>query len=111
MARTLLKVGLCVAILAGAGNLFAQVVHDHRTPIDGQTPSPWKPTTPGASGPAVVVLQNYWKPDEYVNIQQGPAVAGAIRSGWLSARWTIEPVPGSVRFPTGCGTSGSRTSI
>ena len=96
MARTLLKVGLCVAILAGAGNLFAQVVHDHRTPIDGQTPSPWKPTTPGASGPAVVVLQNYWKPDEYVNIQQGPAVAGAIRSGWLSARWTIEPVPGSV---------------
>ena len=44
----------------------------------------------------IVHLQNHWKPDQYVNIESGTVVAGAIQPGWLSAQWTLEPVPGTV---------------
>src|SRR5437667_3492534 len=46
-----------------------------------------------------VALKNYWKPDQYVNIESGPLVAGPIQPGWLSAQWTMEPVaPGSALY-------------
>src|SRR5439155_889038 len=47
-----------------------------------------------------VALKNYWKPDQYVNIESGPLVAGPIQPGWLSAQWTMEPVArGIINIP------------
>jgi hypothetical protein len=37
-----------------------------------------------------VRIRNYWKPDEYVNIESGAPGSGPIQPGWYSARWTLE---------------------
>lgn len=37
-----------------------------------------------------VRIRNYWKPDEYINVESGVPDAGPIFSGWLSAQWTLE---------------------
>jgi hypothetical protein len=46
--------------------------------------------------PQIIYLKNYWKPDQYVNIESGALAAGPIQPGWLSAMWTLEPVAGTV---------------
>jgi hypothetical protein len=38
-------------------------------------------------------LRNYWKPDEYINIQSLVPQAGPIDPGWWSAQWTFEVQP------------------
>jgi hypothetical protein len=41
-----------------------------------------------------VRIRNYWKPDEYLNIESGVPTSGPIQPGWYSARWTLEqPAP------------------
>ncbi|MEZ5440129.1 MAG: RICIN domain-containing protein [Lysobacterales bacterium] len=35
-----------------------------------------------------------WKPDEALHTERGPITAGAIRPGWHSAQWYVEPVQG-----------------
>jgi hypothetical protein len=33
-----------------------------------------------------VRIRNYWKPDEYINIQSGVPTSGSIEPGWYSAK-------------------------
>jgi hypothetical protein len=40
-------------------------------------------------------IHNRWKPELFVNIEQGPPVAGAIDPAWHSAMWVLEPVEGT----------------
>lgn len=81
------------------------VVMDHRGGAGAGgvtiTPIPRSPvaTTTSMATDGMMVLQNHWKPDKYVNIQNAPVTAGGIQPGWASARWTLEPVPGTT--PTG----------
>lgn len=40
-------------------------------------------------------IENRWKRDQFLNIEQGAIVASPIERGWWSAQWTIEPVAGA----------------
>ncbi|PZR38642.1 MAG: hypothetical protein DI538_09065 [Azospira oryzae] len=40
-------------------------------------------------------LQNRWKPNEYIHVEQTTPASGSIQPGWLSARWTFEPITGT----------------
>lgn len=45
-----------------------------------------------AADPVRIVSR--WKPDEALHTERGPITAGAIRPGWHSAQWFVEPVQG-----------------
>jgi hypothetical protein len=40
-------------------------------------------------------IHNRWKPNEYLNIQSGTLQSTSIQPGWLSARWSLEQIPGT----------------
>lgn len=39
-------------------------------------------------------LQNRWKPNEFIHVEEPNPSAGAIQSGWWSAQWILEPIDG-----------------
>ncbi|MFN2311619.1 MAG: hypothetical protein ABR590_06140 [Spirochaetia bacterium] len=39
-------------------------------------------------------IQNRWKPDDYIHVEQPVPDAGTIQPGWVSAQWVFEQVPG-----------------
>lgn len=39
-------------------------------------------------------LQNRWKADEFIHIQQPYPASGTIQPGWWSAQWILEPIDG-----------------
>jgi hypothetical protein len=38
------------------------------------------------------LIKNYWKPREFLNIENGPLVVGPAIRGWWSAQWTLVEV-------------------
>jgi hypothetical protein len=73
--------------IVGPGWLSAQWTLEEQAPIFGDPPNS-----------QVFWIHNVWQPDasgEYLNIENGPLASTSIAPGWLSARWTLEPVPGS----------------
>jgi hypothetical protein len=41
-------------------------------------------------------IQNRWKPDQFLHVENGKIEAGPVRPDWLSAQWSIEGVrPGT----------------
>jgi len=49
-------------------------------------------TSGGAAANTPFALQNRWKPNEFIHIQNGPPQSGAIRANWWSAQWIAVPV-------------------
>ncbi|MEQ6118611.1 hypothetical protein [Reichenbachiella sp. MALMAid0571] len=48
-----------------------------------------------AKAQQVYQLQNRWKSNEYIHVEQITPSSGAIQPGWLSAQWIFEPVSGT----------------
>ena len=90
--RNFWKPDQCINIESGAvasgpiqpGWLSAQWVLVSRPPTNGDP-----------AGQNVFWIQNRWKPDQYLNIESGAIQSTPIQPGWLSARWTFEPVSGT----------------
>lgn len=47
-----------------------------------------------AQAQQVYQIQNRWKTNEYLHVEQPTPASGAIQPGWLSAQWIFEPVSG-----------------
>ncbi len=43
-------------------------------------------------------IHNRWKPNEYLNVESGSLQSTPIQPGWLSARWTLEQIPGTTLY-------------
>jgi hypothetical protein len=41
-------------------------------------------------------IRNRWKSNQYLNIESGSLQSSAIGAGWLSARWTLERINGTI---------------
>lgn len=48
----------------------------------------------GNANAAGVQLRNYWKNNQYLNVETGGIRASTIEQGWWSAQWFLESVPG-----------------
>jgi hypothetical protein len=46
-------------------------------------------------------LRNYWKGDQYINIESGAAKSSQISPGWLSAQWEFDLQPTTNGDPVG----------
>lgn len=41
-------------------------------------------------------IQNYWKKNQYLNVETGRIASTRIQQGWHSAQWILEPVAGNL---------------
>lgn len=48
-----------------------------------------------AQAQQVYQIQNRWKTNEYINVENPTPTSGGIQPGWLSAQWIFEPVSGT----------------
>ena len=48
----------------------------------------------GNANAAGVQLRNYWKNNQYLNVETGGIRASPIEQGWWSAQWFLESIPG-----------------
>jgi hypothetical protein len=94
--------GMCLDIFNGG----PKNNHAHLAPCAAYSGQLWTMQPTGktmnvAAGPAdgqtYARIQNKWKPDQYLHIQQGPLEAGSIKDGWWSAQWHVQQVPGTPR--------------
>jgi hypothetical protein len=55
-----------------------------------------QPATNGdPAGAKVFWIRNRWKSNQYLNVESGNLQSTPIGPGWLSARWTLEPINGT----------------
>lgn len=76
--------GTPAATEIGPGWWSAQWEFDVQSPIQGDP-----------AGNKVFWIHNRWKPGEYLNIHTGSLGSTPIQADWLSARWTLEQIPGT----------------
>lgn len=76
--------GVAKTSQAGPGWLSAQWEFDLQPATNGDP-----------VGAKVFLIRNRWKPDQYLNIESGSLRSSIIGPGWLSARWSLEPINGA----------------
>jgi hypothetical protein len=82
-----IEAGAVAVSTIGLGWLSAQWTIIAQVPVAGDPP-----------GQFVYWIQNRWKPDQYLNVESGSIQSSPIAPGWLSARWTFEPISGTNVF-------------